>query len=477
MEGRAMSEQEHGTEEAEYTIDLFKLMNDLWKGILKFGWLMIVLTTATAFLSCAYAYQSFQPVYAASATFTVNLNTVSDGSMYEESMRAAQMSKTFPYIIYSGILKNIIADDLGVDYISEAITAENVESTNIFTIKVSSGSARRAYDVLQSVIKNYPRIAEAVVGSTKLTMLDETGVPAEPSNRINYRQSLKFGILPGAIAGALIIFIYALTRDTVQRVEDIEKLSNIKYLGGLPEVVFKKRRKKMNHAISLQNDKLPEAFRESISKIRTRIEKAAEERRIKTIMVTSAVPGEGKSTFALNLAISLAETGKSVILLDCDFRRPMIKYLLPAAQETVGLEEVLEKQCDLTAALKYYEELKLFAIPCLKPVDSPSEVIGSYGMFKLLKELKEIADYVIVDTAPAALLSDTSELAKLIDGVVFLIKQDFSKAYHILEGLDHLSESSDAWMIGCVLNGVKTGLLGYSYGYGYGYGHYGRYGI
>ena len=477
MEGRVMNELDHGKEEAEYTIDLLTLLNDLWKGIRKFGWLVLTLAILTAIISCAYTYQSFYPNYIASATFAVNLNSTYEGSMYEESMRAAQMSKTFPYIIYSGILKNMIADDLGVDYISETITAENVESTNIFTIKVSSVDAGMAYQVLQAVIKNYPKIAESVVGSTKLTMLEETGVPTEPSNQINYRYSLKVGMLPGAITGVLIIAVYALTRNTIHKVEDIERLSNIKYLGSMPEVIFKKRGKKSNNVISLKNDKLPAVYRDSINKIRARIEKAAGEKLIKTIMVTSAVPGEGKSTFAFNLALSLADTGKKVILLDCDFRRPMIRRFLSESEDSMGLGEVLDKTCDLTSALKYYEELNLYALTCVKPIESPSEVIGSYGMLGALTELVELADYVIIDTAPSAILSDTSELAKLVDGVVFLIKQDFSKAYHILEGLDHLSESSDIEMIGCVLNGVKNGLLGYGYGYGYGYGHYRRYGI
>ncbi|MDF2906405.1 MAG: capsular exopolysaccharide family [Herbinix sp.] len=461
-------------QEEQITIDLSTFIVDLWRGFKNYWWLVLTLAIVTAGLNCVREYRGYHPYYSSFASFTVSLNTASDGSMYEDNLRASQLSITFPYIIYSGVLKNIIADDLGLEYVSESITAENVENTNLFTIRVTSDDPQMAYDVLQSVIRNYPSIAETVVGGTNLTMLDESGVDKVPVNRINYKNSLKLGVIPGAGLGLIVILIYAITRKTIHKPEDIGRLSNIKQLGTLPQVVFKKRGKKNCNIISINHDNLQSSYVEGFYKIRAKIDKILSGKEIKSILITSAIPGEGKSTFAFNLAISLAKEGKRVVLVDCDFRRPTVKSLLAIEKDIPGIEEVLSGDASLSEAIRYYEEYEIHSLVCTKPINRSSEVIDTPQMHNLVKELEEFADYVILDSAPSAILSDTSDLAKLVDGVIYIIKQDYSKVYHILDGLDHLSESSDAIILGCVLNGVKSDILGY--GYGYGYGHYGRYG-
>ncbi len=472
-----MSEYELKKDETEYVIDISSLITELWKGIKSFGWIVLVLAVISAGIGCLLSYRSFSPYYTAATTFTVNLKEASDGSIYEDNLRASQMSKTFPYIIDSGVLKNRIADDLGLPEITEMITAENVENTNLFTIKVTSYDAEQAYHVLQSVVKNYPEIAETVVGGTEMDVLDETGIPEKPTNSLDFGESTMTGALSGAGVGFLIILIYALTRNTIHKIEDLEKISNIKHLGSLPVVVFKKRGRKQDRIIDIRNDKLPYSYREEMIKIRSRVEKAASAKAIKAIIATSAVPGEGKSTFAFNLALSLAEENKKVVLVDCDFRRPTLRNLLPVPEDSKGIEELLNGDATQEEAVRYYGTLGFHALVCNRPMKNSSEIIDTANMHKILEGLKEWADYIILDTAPSAILSDTCDLAKLADGIIFIVKQNYSKADHVLEGLEHLSEGSDAEMLGCVLNCVKTGLNGYGYGYGYGHGYYhGKYG-
>lgn len=456
--------------EGQSTIDISTLVMDMWRGVKRYGWLILALAIFTSALNCLRVYNGYHPSYEAFASFTVSLNTASDGSMYEDNLRASQMSMTFPYIIYSGVLKNIIADDLGLEYISETITAENIENTNLFTIKVISDDPQMAYDILQSVIRNYPSIAETVVGGTKLTMLDESGVNYLPVNNINYLDGIKLGMIPGAGIGILLLVLYAVTRKTIHKLEDMQKLSSIKQLGTLPHVVFKKRGRKVDNIISLDNDNLQPSYIESFYKIRAKIDKTLCSKDVKSILVTSAIPGEGKSTFAYNLAISLAKEGKRVVLVDCDFCRPSVKKLLAVEEDIPGIEEVLKGDVDLLEALEYYEEHEIYSLICSKPISRSAEIIDTPQMHNLIKELKHFADFVILDSAPSAILSDTSELAKLVDGVVYIIKQDYAKIYHILDGLDNLAESSDAVLLGCILNNVKSGVIGD------GYGHYGRYG-
>lgn len=470
-----MNNYDKGLEdENEYTINLSVFALDIWKGIKKFGWLALVLAVISSGVACLRTYQSYSPYYMASATFTVSLSSSSAAdSIYEDNLQAAQMSKTFPYIVTSGVLKSVVAEDLGVTYISESITAENVENTNLFTIKVTSGNAQKAYDVLQSVIVNYPKVAETVVGRTQLTMLDETGVPKEPVNTLNYRNSAKRGLIPGASIGALIILLYALTRRTIHGIEDLVKLTNMKHLGSIPEVVFKKRGRKFNKVISVINKKVSPWYKENLYKIRTRVEKIADANHIKSILITSAIQGEGKSTFAYNLSLSLAENGKKVIVVDADLHHPTLKSLTSVQEDSPGLDEVLNGEVELKEALKYYEDLKLYVLAGQKCDSNASEVIGTPKMSEIILELEEEADYVIIDTAPSYILSDSYELAKFTDGVIFVVKPDYAKGKHIVESLEHITESSNTKIMGFVINGVKPGAEGYGYGNGYGYGGYG----
>ncbi len=473
-----MKEYVYKKDETEYEIDVFSLIKDLWKGFKSIGWTILIFAAIAAGISCGVAYRNFSPYYTAAVTFSVNLEDSSNGSIYQDSLRAAQMSKTFPYIINSGVLKSIIAGDLGLSYITDTITAENVENTNLFTIKVTSVDAEQANQVLQSVIKNYPTVADTVVGSTKLEILDETGIPVKPVNAVDYMRRAGIGALIGTGIGLLAILLFALTRNTVHKIEDIEKITSIKHLGSLPEVSFKKRGKDQERVITLQNEKLPFSYREEILKIRARVEKIAKQKGLKTILVTSAIPGEGKSTFAYNLALALAEEGKKTIIADCDFRRPTLGKLLSVSADTIGMEEVLNGKVKFKKALKYYDKQGIHALVCNQPIKNSAEIIDTANMSKLLEEMKNFADYIILDTAPSAIVSDTCDLAKLAEGAIFIVKQDYSKKDQILEGLEHISEGSDIKMIGCVFNGVRSSITGYGYGYGYGYGsgYYGRYG-
>lgn len=257
--------------------------------------------------------------------------------------------------------------------------------------------------------------------------------------------------------------------------DDLSGLTNVKQLGTLPQVVFKKRGGKYNKTISLHNDKLPYAYREKLYKIRTRVEKIAQTKGIKSILITSAIPGEGKSTFTFNLALSLAQQEKKVIIVDCDLRRLAIKNLVHLPETAYGIEDVLNDEVELQEAICNLVDSKISVLACNEPMDNSSEIIGNVKIEEMLKALEEIYDYVLVDTAPSAILSDTSDLAKFVDGAIFIIKQDYSKVNHILEGLDHLTESSNIEVIGCVLNSTRNGLSSYGYGYG-SYVKYGSYG-
>lgn len=457
----------------EEKIDIFRVMDDMWKGLLRYGVWLVLLAFLLAGALYVRAKRSYVPVYSSSSTFTVSSDNQSlyGGSSYYNNITAAQMAKTFPYILTSGLLQKTVATDLGLDYIPGSITAKALANTNLFTIEVVSRDAEMSYQILQSVIKNYPKVAEYVIGKTRMELLDMTQVPEVASNPPNFKRSALKGFVLGFAIDIVLLLLYAITRKTIHTEDDLKKELNVECICALPQIVFKKRGKEFRKDISIYNKKISPAFLESIRVLRARIEKEAKKNELKTILVTSAAPGEGKSTIATNAAMALAMNGLKVVLVDCDLRNPSVREVLNMEDKKLGVIDFLEGKVELPEILQYHPDYKMYVIPGGEPCANASEMIDTPGMQKLIEQLKEVVDYIILDTAPVGMLTDTAVLAEYVDSALFVVKQDYAKTSDIMEGVGQLSQSK-IYLAGCILNGAQSGITGSGYK---NYRYYGRY--
>lgn len=461
----------------EEKIDLIRIINDMWKGAKRYGVLFILLAGLLAGVFYYRAYRSYVPVYTATATFTVSSNTSSlySSNSYLNEKTATQIVNTFPYILNSGILQKLVMADLGVETMPGTITTETLGKTNMITILVTSKKPEDAYNILQSVIAHYPEVAEPVIGEVVMTLLDMTDIPENAANPPAFRASAVNGVLAGLTVGFVFLLFYAFTRKTIHEEEDFKKLLNVDCICAIPQITFKKRGKKYRKDISVYNKKISPSFLEAIRVLRARIEKDAKKNDLKIFLVTSAAPGEGKSTIAANIAMSLAMSGARVVLVDCDLRNPSVRERLNMEEKGPGLYELLTKKAELQQVFMESEQYHMYVIPGGEPYNNASELLDSPRMRSLLRKLKERADYVILDTAPVGMLTDTAVLAEAADAALFVVKQDYAKCSNILEGIAQLAESK-IYISGCILNGAQAGLGGYGYkSYRY-YNKYGYYG-
>ena len=440
------------------------------KAAKKMFFIPLVLMVLGAALLCGYRWYKYSPRYIATATFTVAIqNDLGASTQYYSSATAKQLALTFPSILNSGLLNNTLMKELGVSALNASISASAVGETNLFSMSVTASNAQYAYDVLQSVIKNYPEIAEYVVGNTKLTLIDESGVPKAPINKVNYVKNAQKGALFGLAAGVVIIVAYALTRQTIRTPDELKSYTSVPFIGIVPNVRFKKRKKKPG-PISIMNPIVPRSFTNAIRVLRTRIERAAKAEGYKKILISSAVSGEGKTTVSVNLAMAFAKHSKKVVLMGCDLRNPSVAKRL-GVENGVGITEYLSGKATLDEICTEQSE-NLTLILGGAPIQNASEAIASKRMRALIDTMSERCDYLILDTPPASLLTDASEIARYADAAVFIVRQDYARRSHILEGLDYLSQSRIPF-IGCIMNGVEGGIS--SHDYGYGYGKYGGY--
>ena len=210
--------------------------------------------------------------------------------------------------------------------------------------------------------------------------------------------------------------------------------------------------------------------------IRTRLERQMKDKKV--LMITSSVAGEGKSTVAANLAISMALKGKRVILVDCDLRNPSTARIFNIKEKFPGLVKVLNGEATLEEALI---EIKnndlptgLRLMPGAEKESGLVEILGGEDMRKLVVRLREEADAVILDTPPSAVLVDAMMLVRHVDGIAYVVMNDYARRRTVFDGVEELS-TAGVPILGCILNGGQTrsGRYGY-YGYGrYGYGRYG----
>ena len=473
-----MSEYREEKIPEEEKIDLIRIINDMWKGLKHYGVIFILLAVVLSGVFYLKAYRSYSPVYTSSATFTITSDTSSStissysSYSYQDQKSAELIVKTFSYILNSDLFQKAITEELGTTGIPGSIWTETVGSTNLITITVTSGNYDDSYDILCAVIEHYPAAAEPVIGDIAMNLLDISDEPVNTAVMPSIKSSIVKGTSIAIAAVCAFLLLYAVTRTTIREEKDLKKYFNIECICSIPQITFKKRSKKNRNDISIYNTKISPSFLETIRVLRIRIEKDARKNNRKVFLVTSAAPGEGKSTIAANAAMALAMNGSKVILIDCDLRNPSVRTNLNLEKNGPGLYEVLCEKAQLKDVLVWNETYKMHILPGGKPYNNASELLDSYRMKKIMEQLKEDADYIIMDTAPVGMLTDTAVLAQSADTALFVVKQDYAKASNIMEGIAQLAESH-VHISGCVLNGVKAGIGGYGYKY---YQYYNRYG-
>lgn len=449
-------------------IDLRVLLTDVLRGAKRLLWLGVLLVAMGAALLVWQTWRSYRPVYRASASFTVSVtNPLYSGSRTYNASTAEQMEKTFPYILTSGVLSDRVRERLGLSYLP-AISASALKTTNIFTLSVTSEDPQLAYDVLNATIACYPEVAEFVVGPTAMELLDETGVPTQPINRRDYPAAVKRGGLLGAGLWLALVLLLALVRSTVHNEKELEQLVNLRCLGVLPEVRRAGRRGGGRPLLVTAGD--ASGFSESMRLLRIRVEKELRQREKKVVLVSSAVPGEGKTTVAANLAVALAQRGKRTLLMDCDLRNPSIAAMF-GRENGLGLSAYLERRVEADQIICPMDSKSFCAVFGGKPVANATELLARRETRELVDAAREVFDYIVLDTPPSSLLADAAELTELADCAVMVIRQNTASRSQILEGVQLLADSGLP-LIGCVLNGARGLVLHDSYGY-YGYGKYG----
>lgn len=218
----------------------------------------------------------------------------------------------------------------------------------------------------------------------------------------------------------------------------------------------------MNTRRQILNSNSSFAVQEAYKTLRTNVRFFLRGENCRKLCVTSGAAGEGKSITLVNLAISIAEAGDKVLLIDADLRRPALARLL-VEKATPGLSEVLAGMADCEDAIRKDMYPNLDVLFSGETPPNPSELLGSEKLEKLIDTMAQRYDYILVDTPPVNVVSDACIVANLLDGVLMLVRKDRSRRDDVKRAVDSL-RLTGAKPLGFVLNGVTLDR-GRSYGY------------
>mgnify|MGYP004622859299 FL=1 len=458
-------------------IDLSELLTRFFRE-LKTLWLPVVLITAVfAALFALRAKTSFVPMYESKAMFTVSSGYSSDDilsySYYYDNEAAKQLAAAFPYMLGTDVMNELVKQELGVSYINGRIRAEAVADTNLFILTVTSSSAQDAYDILQAVIKSYPRVALYMVDYSQVIMKSEPTLATAPYNSLSLkRPAVKGGVL-GLALGCVLVLVLAMMRKTIYGTEDLKASINMPVLANVSLSSSKKRRNSRS-GLSINRAGADADFVEAIRGLRIKLLRRMTEQDAQVILVTSTLPGEGKTTVSANLALSLASSGLKTVFVDTDLRKQDAKAALGMSDDAPGLPELmLDGGMDISALLSEVPGSTLKVVCSMNP--KRRAPLDGHKLEKLIAALRPQFDYIVLDTPPCGIVSDAKFICRCADAVVYVVRYDYAARSQVIDSVQELA-GQKARLCGCVLNGAPVSRRTKSYGYGYGKYGYGKYG-
>jgi capsular exopolysaccharide synthesis family protein len=301
--------------------------------------------------------------------------------------------------------------------------------------------------------------------------------PVEPKSPISPRTSANVGI--GFLSGLLMGIILALLREaldnTLKTPDDLEKRLNVTFLGLLPEIAeddldgrpTKGRRKRARRIKTelapelLVHERPTSGIAEAARSLRTNLTFMNPDKPYRRILVTSAAPSEGKTTVAVSVAVSLAQGGQRVCIVDCDLRRPRLHRIFDRAGD-VGLMNVILGDATIEEAAKPTVVPNLYCIPCGPIPPNSADVVASEKFKNLLDELAEHFDRVVLDSPPVVAVTDSAILSTLVDGVLLVVRA-FKTTFGLSRSGLRTLRDVDAPIAGAVLNAVNLNRAEYYY--------------
>lgn len=333
----------------------------------------------------------------------------------------------------------------------------NKKAVQYGVLKRQTESSRQLYELLIKRFKETSLTEEMKTGNIRI--IDEAEIPKAPI-KPNKKRNLLLAVAVGISLGIGLAFLLEYLDNTVKLPDEVKDYIGIPYLGPIPSFDTREKTKKF-HADLISFHSPKSSMSESFRGVRTGILYSSPDREPKVILVTSAEPAEGKTLCVANLAITMAQSGSKVLLLDCDMRRPRIHSVFEK-QRDKGVSSILIGQASSEETIVPTEIENLDIIPCGPIPPNPSELLGSKKMKEFLEYCRSKYDRILLDSPPITAVTDSVILSQLVDGVVIIIRTGHTPKQVVKSAIGRL-KIVNAPILGAVLNSVSPRKDSYYY--------------
>ena len=433
-------------------------------------WRLIAVCTLLALGAAAGAIFTMTPQYQASTQLFVSAQSgqTDAGQLAMGGTFTQQRVKSYADIVTSPLVLQPVIEQLGLKTtpakLARSITADAPVDTVLIEVAVTQTSPALSAAVANAVSTQFTVVVDQLERPTssssspvKVSLVRRASVPEGPTSP-RIPMNLALGLLLGLVLGVAVAVLLESLDTSIANPADLEAIGAPSLLAAIVYDPEAGKQPVMENGNGLRG----EAFRQ----LRTNLQFVDVDHPPRTLVVTSSVPGEGKSATTCNLAMTLAHAGSRVVLVEADLRRPTMGSYL-GLEPGAGLTTALIGRADVTDLLQPFGPIEVLTCGPIPP--NPSELLGSDLMRELLAGLAERFDYVVIDAPPLLPVTDAAVLSKIVDGVIVLVRSGKTRREQLTRALDHL-KSVDARILGSVLNMVPSkGRDAYMYGYSYDY--------
>ena len=461
---------------SEIEIDLGRIFH----AIVSKGWLVTLASVMGALIMFAVTCFLITPQYESTAMFYVNNNSLSLGDA-SFSISSGDLSTSRNLVdSYMVILntRETLEDvieyaqcDLTCEELQEMISASSVNETEIFQVTVTSPDPVQAQRIADAIAHVLPERIGTIIHGSSVKIVDNAVAASKPSSPSDAK-NIRIGVVRGLLMTVCFIAVREIFDIVIRSVDDIAEVCNHPVLTTVPNLTAdskggyyargrkdgKVKKVSTPQKTALIGRNISFSAAEAYKLLRTKLQFSfTDDSNSRVIGLSSAISGEGKSLTSINLAYTLSQLNKKVILIDCDMRRPTLAEKM-SIRKKPGLSSYLTGQSNLVDLIQNCgferEERAFHVISAGQNPPNPVELLSSARMQRMIEILKKAYDYVILDLPPVGEVSDAMAVANQTAGMLLVVRQNACDRYALADTVRQF-EFIDARILGVVFNGVN----------------------
>ncbi len=456
----AYEEKKTSIEEENSFLPILRLIRQ----ILKKWWLIVAFVVAFSIAGLTIAKVTYTESYQSKIIFSVSnkdrdiAGSAATYTTVSDAQASTYIANNFKLLIEEGNdfitkVQDVVEVKTGEKYskqfLRRMISVNVIPDATMLNVTVISNDEELTYAVATAIQSVYSEVTTTSLPTANIIVADNAteATLAADSSALIYTAT---GFIIGGFLAVLIILISAKIENKLLSAEEIKNNFNLNIIASVSNIKTKKKNKYERLLITDKNVGLP--FIETFKLIRTKLENIKLKKGYSVFAITSSTESEGKTTCSVNTALSLAKSGKSVLLIDADLRKPAVcKTLGINIEGEKGLYDIVNGKKTFEESVKYIEKLNLYMIVSSAAVRDPSETLAAAQMAEIIKHAKENFDYVIVDCPPAGVVADAAIIANYTDTIIFVASEERVSLPQVEYALSDLL-TTKADIMGCIYN-------------------------